>query len=116
MLARVSHSNLSLQAHPAGVMAVREFERRVDCRKSIDSKQKLPKRYGGTREIAVNETSLSFRNPHPEAFANPKGTKPGDALQQTCNLTIRATPFWVNQVTALLVGQFPIIRRKTRGR
>src|SRR5216683_4513399 len=116
MLARVSHSNLSLQAHPAGVMAVREFERRVDCRKSIDSKQKLPKRRGGTREIAVNETSLSFRNPHPEAFASPKETKPEDALQRTGNLTIRGTLFWVNQVTARVVGQFPIIRRKKKGR
>src|SRR6266702_4232130 len=92
-MAWVSLSNLALRAHPVSVV-VQASEQRGEYRKSIRSKRKPRKRCGGTPGVAVNETSLPFRNPHPEASASRPRTKPGDALLLNRDLTIRLAQFW----------------------
>src|SRR3981189_297440 len=89
-LASVSSSNRSSLVHPEAVLQAEESAQRDDLRKPKGSKRKLLDRRCATAGIAVNETSLPFRNPHPEPSWPQQGTKPRDALLRTGDLTIRA--------------------------
>ncbi len=92
-LPRISQLNLSSQEHPVAAKEAGAPVRRVGYRKAIGSKLKLLRWRCGTRGIAVSETSLPFRSPHPKVSGSKQGTIPRDALLQIGDLTIRRTRF-----------------------